>query len=63
MSREYRTTHCRFCKKWTINGQGMVKYGVRHYAHFRCYAASGKDANSLPSYQREKLSEALRAGA
>jgi len=26
--------NCRFCKKPSIDGDGMVKYGVRHHAHF-----------------------------
>lgn len=27
---------CRFCKE-TAHQDRMVKYGVRHYAHFNCY--------------------------
>ena len=27
---------CQFCKKQT-DTESMVKYGVRHYAHYSCY--------------------------
>lgn len=34
MDRDWGT--CRFCGQ-TSNYDRMVKYGVRHYAHFDCY--------------------------
>lgn len=27
---------CRFCKDWHEGKYGLVKYGVRHYAHADC---------------------------
>ena len=29
----------------------MVKYGVRHYAHFECYLDAGKDLEALHDWQ------------
>lgn len=40
--------HCRFCDNW--RDQGLVKYGTRHYAHFRCYLDHGKTLDALPAW-------------
>lgn len=29
----------------------MVKYGVRHYAHFSCYLEAGKKLSDLPAWK------------
>jgi hypothetical protein len=29
----------------------MVKYGPRHYAHYRCYLEKGKSLADLPDWQ------------
>lgn len=41
--------NCRFCTNW--RDQGMVKYGVRHYAHFKCYLENGKPLADLHGWQ------------
>ena len=41
---------CRFCKSWKDEDQ-MVKYGVRHYAHFACYLDAGKSLADLHDWQ------------
>lgn len=41
---------CRFCKSWRREHQ-MVKYGVRHYAHFECYLDAGKQLSELQDWQ------------
>jgi hypothetical protein len=41
---------CRFCKSWKNEDQ-MVKYGVRHYAHFTCYLDGGKALDDLHAWQ------------
>ncbi len=41
---------CRFCKSWKNEDQ-MVKYGVRHYAHFDCYLDAGKKLDDLHDWQ------------
>lgn len=41
---------CRFCKSWKNEDQ-MVKYGVRHYAHFRCYLDAGKSLADLNDWK------------
>jgi len=43
--------NCRFCKKLSFDGDGMVKYGTRHYAHFECYLAAGKPLSALRDWQ------------
>lgn len=40
---------CRFCDNW--QDQGMVKYGTRHYAHFKCYLDAGKLVDDLSAWQ------------
>lgn len=40
---------CRFCDDWS--DQMMVKYGVRHYAHFHCYLDAGKALADLQPWQ------------
>jgi hypothetical protein len=42
---------CRFCKKYDYDGDRMVKYGVRHYAHFHCYLEAGKSLTDLHDWQ------------
>jgi hypothetical protein len=41
---------CRFCKRYMGSDEG-VKYGVRHWAHFKCYLDAGKDLFKLPRHQ------------
>lgn len=43
---------CRFCKNW--KGE-MVKYEVRHYAHFECYLDAGKKLEDLHDWQIGKF--------
>lgn len=45
---------CRFCKSWK-DEDSMVKYGVRHYAHFRCYLEAGKKLSDLRGWQVSKF--------
>lgn len=47
---------CRFCDS---RDQSMVKYGVRHYAHFRCYLDAGKTLDQLPAWLVRKFPYAL----
>jgi hypothetical protein len=43
---------CRFCKESDYAGTDtMVKYGVRHYAHFACYLDAGKKLEDLHAWQ------------
>ncbi len=43
---------CRFCGKQDHQGTAtMVKYGVRHYAHFVCYLGAGKRLDELHAWQ------------
>lgn len=42
---------CRFCGISSMDGSGMVKYGTRHYAHFRCYLHAGKTIDNLPAWK------------
>ena len=58
--------NCRFCKKPSIDGDGMVKYGVRHHAHFKCYLDAGKSLRDLHDWQiiqllQHELEEAGKA--
>lgn len=39
---------CRFCNN---TNQSLVKYGVRHYAHFKCYLDAGKKLEDLHDWQ------------
>ena len=41
---------CRFCDAYAPSNQ-MVKYGVRHYAHFHCYLDAGKKLEDLRAWQ------------
>lgn len=41
---------CRFCGSHHDIDQ-MVKYGVRHYAHFDCYLENGKKIEDLHDWQ------------
>lgn len=42
---------CRFCGISSYDGSGLVKYGTRHYAHFRCYLHAGKTIDDLPAWK------------
>lgn len=42
-------SNCRFCDDW--RDQRMVKYGARHYAHFKCYLDAGKTLDELPAWK------------
>lgn len=39
---------CRFCSN---HDQKFVQYGVRHYAHHRCYLEGGKKISDLHAWQ------------
>jgi hypothetical protein len=41
---------CRFCKSHH-DIDHMIKYGVRHYAHFDCYLDAGKPLQDLHDWQ------------
>lgn len=44
--------NCRFCKKFETDGSNsLVKYGTRHYAHYRCYLEAGKSLDDLHAWQ------------
>lgn len=46
----YEPSHtCRFCDNH--KDQEMVKYNVRHYAHFECYLKAGKSLEALHAWQ------------
>lgn len=45
---------CRFCKESADEGD-LVKYGVRHYAHFKCYLDAGKRLDDLRPWQAKKF--------
>ena len=50
--RSYQTLMtCRFCKGHSYDHTDFVKYGVRHYAHHRCYLESGKPLSCLHDWQ------------
>ena len=42
------SNQCRFCED---RSQNMVKYGVRHYAHFKCYLVAGKKLSDLQAWK------------
>lgn len=42
---------CRFCKVHGYDHTAFVKYGVRHYAHHRCYLDAGKSLSDLHDWQ------------
>lgn len=44
-----RFNTCRFCDDFM--SQNLVKYGTRHYAHFKCYLDAGKSLDDLPDWQ------------
>ena len=44
--------NCRFCGEWRGD---KVKYGVRHYAHFKCYLDAGKDLFVLSRWQVDEF--------
>ena len=49
--RHYLQT-CRFCGAQDHGGTDtMVKYGVRHHAHFACYLNAGKPLSDLHAWQ------------
>ena len=41
---------CRFCRD-AMRDREAVKYGVRHYAHPRCYLTAGKKLEDLHDWQ------------
>jgi hypothetical protein len=43
--------HCRFCKQFETDSMRLVKYGVRHYAHYECFLDAGKTLDDLPRWQ------------
>jgi len=45
---------CRYCKKYG-NSERMVKYGVRHYAHFSCFLDAGRKLTELHPWQVGKF--------
>lgn len=45
---EFRS--CQFCRK-SADTDDLVKYGVRHYAHFGCYLEAGKSLDDLHAWQ------------
>lgn len=48
--RDYAT--CRFCGESSLRASDeMVRYGVRHQAHFKCYLDSGKSVDELHPWQ------------
>lgn len=42
------SNQCRFCES---RDQSLVKYGVRHYAHFHCYLDAGKSLDDIWAWQ------------
>ena len=42
---------CRFCKQTSFDGDGLVQYGTRHYAHFLCYLENGKMLTDLQDHK------------
>ena len=52
---------CRFCKSWKDEDH-MVKYSVRHYAHFDCYLDAGKSLDDLWPWQVKKFPYLLLKG-
>lgn len=44
-------SRCRFCPRPVTEMDDGVKYGVRHYAHFRCYLEAGKPLTDLHNWQ------------
>lgn len=44
-----RWNTCRFCE--APMSDDLVKYGVRHYAHFACYLDAGKKLSDLPKHE------------
>jgi hypothetical protein len=43
---------CRFCKEYISDTSPiLLKYGTRHYAHWRCYLGAGKGLGSLKPWQ------------
>jgi hypothetical protein len=45
---------CQFCKE-SDSQDNLVKYGVRHYAHFKCYLDAGKTLDTLHAWQVGKF--------
>lgn len=41
---------CRFCGRHE-SALNLLKYGVRHYAHYRCYLAGGGTLAALTAWQ------------
>ena len=43
--------HCRFCHRSETDHDRVIKYGTRHYAHFKCYLEAGRKIEHLSEYQ------------
>lgn len=48
-----RLNTCRFCD--SMMSDDLVKYGVRHYAHYRCYLDAGKKLSDLQPWKIRKF--------
>lgn len=48
---------CRFCKlaSFETPGRDLVRYGVRHHAHYECYLDAGKPLSGLHDWQVARL--------
>ena len=46
---------CRFCGKSAYDTHEVVKYGVRHYAHFVCYLDAGKSLDDLHPWKAQSF--------
>ena len=53
---------CRMCGE-TVWSPDQLKYGVRHYAHFHCFANSSKGREHLSPYQENRFNEWLATRA
>jgi hypothetical protein len=45
---------CRICHQYDTEDD-LVKYAVRHYAHFRCYLADGRKLHALKVWQIKRF--------
>lgn len=49
---------CRLCgghRPLPGTGGGFIRFGVRHYAHMKCYLGHGKSLDALPPAERRKF--------
>jgi hypothetical protein len=49
---------CKFCQE-SASQDDLIKYGVRHYAHFKCYLDAGKTLDALHAWEIGKFPYAL----